>query len=167
MLIRCEQDHDHAGIRHVNIEAFADHPCSRHTEHLIVEELRKADALSVSLVAVLEDGAVAGHIAFSPMKIAGQECPWFFVGPLAVLPEKQRKGIGSALVRAGLDAIRELDAEACVLVGDPAFYTRLGFENTQLLTVHGVPQQYVLALRWSGPERRGAVESHPAFNVAP
>ncbi len=167
MHIRPEAEADIPGIRRVNVEAFANHPFSRQTEHLIVEELRRAGALSVSLVAVDEDGGVVGHIAFSPMKIDGRECSLMMVGPLAVLPHLQRQGTGSALVRAGLEAIRAMGAEGCALVGDPAFYTRLGFVNTEALRMEGVPQQYILAMFWSGQEMCGSIGHHPAFNVQP
>ena len=166
MSIRPETPGDHAAIREINIAAFAVHPFSQQTEHLIVEGLRADGALTVSLVAEADDGdSVTGHIAFSPAPIGGQDLGWFLLGPVAVLPHRQRQGIGSALVLAGLEALRGLNAKGCVLVGDPAFYTRLGFRQAELLTYPGVPPEFVLSLPLAGAEPKGDIGHHPAFDV--
>ena len=164
MTIRPETPADFAAIAAVHIAAFAHHPYSRQTEHMIVDALRAAGALSVSLVAEL-DGQVAGHIAFSPVRIGGRACRWYGAGPLGVLPALQRRGIGKALVRAGLEAIGGLGAEGCVLVGDPAYYTRLGFTHSPGLSMEHVPAENLLCLRLTGEMPNGAVEHHPAFWV--
>jgi Predicted acetyltransferase len=164
MLIRPETPADHAAIREINLAAFADHPYSRQTEHLIVEALREAGALAVSLVAE-EHGRVAGHIAFSRADIDGADRGWYLLGPVAVLPGMQRRGLGSALVRTGLDELRRLGAQGCVLVGDPAYYTRLGFRQAEGLSYPGVPQEFVLCLPLAGPEPEGDVGHHPAFEA--
>ena len=168
MLIRPETPADHAAVREINIAAFAVHPFSRQTEHLIVEALRAAGALTLSLVAE-EQGRVAGHIAFSKAPIGGQDLGWFLLGPVAVLPDLQRRGIGSALVRVGLEALRALDAQGCVLVGDPAYYTRFGFRQAARLVYPGVPPEVVLCLPLAGPEPPvepvGEVAHHPAFET--
>ncbi len=164
--MRTETPADHAAIREINIAAFAVHPFSRQTEHLIVEGLRADDALTISLVAESE-GRVTGHIAFSPAPIGGQDLGWFLLGPVAVRPDSQRRGIGSALVRAGLAELRNRNASGCVLVGDPAFYTRLGFQQAEGLTYPGVPPEVVLCLPLAGAEPKGEVAHHPAFDVEP
>ncbi len=164
MNIRPETPVDIEAIRRVNVEAFQNHPVSRQTEHLIVEELRRAGALEISLVAE-EGGEVVGHIAFSRATVGGNDVGWRLLGPVAVLPELQRRGIGSALVRAGLDELRALGAAGCVLVGDPAYYTRLGFRQCRGLSWPGVPEQYVLCLPLSGEEPEGELGCHPAFYV--
>ncbi|OIO02295.1 MAG: GNAT family N-acetyltransferase [Desulfovibrionaceae bacterium CG1_02_65_16] len=171
MLIRPEIPADIAAIREINLAAFADHPYSRQTEHLIVEALRAAGALVVSLVAQ-EDGAsrsvvgrVVGHIAFSRAAIDDSDKGWFLLGPVAVLPGLQRRGIGSALVRAGLDELRGLGAQGCVLVGDAAFYARFGFRQARGLTYPGVPQEFVLCLPLAGDEPEGEVGHHAAFEA--
>ena len=120
MIIRPESANDYHSIRCILIAAFADHPFSHQTEHLIVEALRASNALTVALVAEV-DGKVVGHIAFSPVWIDGMDCKWFALGPVAVLPDFQRQGIGKSLVEEGLQAIRSLGAQGCVLVGDPAY----------------------------------------------
>lgn len=101
MTIRPETPQDRDAIEKVHLAAFANHPYSRQTEHLIVNALRAARALTVSFVAEV-DGEVAGHIAFSPARIDGHDCGWYVLGPVGVLPERQRQGIGKALIREGL-----------------------------------------------------------------
>jgi len=162
MNIRPEKESDIPAIRHVHAEAFRVHPFSRQTEHFIVEHLRKAGALSISLVAETEDG-VAGHIAFSRALIGGNDAGWFLLGPVGVLPALQRKGIGSALVREGLAALRNLDAAGCILVGDPHFYERFGFASLPQITMPEVPQEYVLSLPFGKEIPSGILGHHEAF----
>ncbi len=164
MLIRPETPQDYDAIRNVNIAAFAVHPYSKQTEHLIVEELRAAGALAVSLVAEI-DGAVVGHIAFSLAKINGQECQWYMVGPVAVLPNYQKQGIGKTMVNAGIQEMQALQAKGCVLVGDPGFYSRFGFVHSDALTMEGIPPEYLLCLPLSKGIPQGEVEHHPAFRA--
>jgi putative acetyltransferase len=168
MIIRREIPSDYKTIRDINIAAFLHHPFSHQTEHLIVEELRKAGALSVSLVA--ETGAgktgsseVVGHIAFSHALIDGRDNGCFMAGPLAVLPEFQKQGIGSALVKAGLKAIKKLGAKVCVLVGDPAYYTRFGFVHNDTFIIEAVPPEVVLVSIFDKTAKGGHVTHHPAF----
>lgn len=164
MIIRTESSNDYQSIRNINIAAFADHPYSHQTEHLIVEALRASGALTVSLVAE-KDGEVVGHIAFSPAKINGMECKWFVLGPVAVLPTFQRQGIGQKLIKEGLAAIRRLGAEGCVLVGDPNYYHRFGFRNIPELVFEGVPPEYFMCLPMTERIPAGHVSHHPAFSV--
>jgi putative acetyltransferase len=162
LIVRSETDRDVGGIRDVNIAAFLGHPFSHQTEHLIVEELRAAGALEVSLVAESE-GEVVGHIAFSAAVIGGASTGWFLLGPVAVRPDHQGEGIGRALVEAGLDELRSRGAAGCVLVGDPAFYGRFGFTQCPEVTWPGVPEDNVLCLLMSGEIPAGDVVHHPAF----
>lgn len=164
MIVRPETNRDFDGIREVNIVAFQDHPYSQQTEHLIVEALRAADALELSLVAEL-DGEVAGHIAFSAADIGGSSTGWFLLGPVAVRPARQGEGIGRALVETGLEALRSRGACGCVLVGDPAFYGRFGFRQYPGVAWPGVPDENVLCLLMSGDMLSGEVVHHPAFLV--
>lgn len=164
MIIREESALDLDAIRAVNVAAFEGHPFSHQTEHLIVEELRTAGALTVSLVAEI-DGRVVGHVAFSAASIGDTSDGWFLLGPLAVLPQYQDRGIGSALVDAGLDTLRSAGARGCVLVGDPAFYGRFGFRQRPGVTFHDVAGEYVLCLPLSGDTPTGEVSPHPAFSA--
>jgi putative acetyltransferase len=85
MTIRPETSDDLGAIEQIHIAAFANHPYSKQTEHLIVNALRADHALTVSLVAEV-DGEVVGHIAFSQAKIDGRDCAWSILGPVGVLP---------------------------------------------------------------------------------
>lgn len=166
MIIRPENPQDVTAIRRINIEAFKHHPFSQQTEHLIVEALRAAQALDISLVAEL-GGSVVGHIAFSQAQIGDTASGWYLLGPVAVLPEFQHQGIGRALVEAGLGALRSKGANGCVLVGDPAFYTRFGFTQVPGVTCAGIPNENVLCLSIAGPMPIGEVSHHSAFSIQP
>jgi predicted N-acetyltransferase YhbS len=104
IVIRPETPSDVDAVSEINVAAFLDHPYSHQTEHLIVDALRASDALDVSLVA-LRDGRPVGHIAFSKA-VVGLSDGWFLLGPVAVLPDLQGHGVGSALVTAGLEELR-------------------------------------------------------------
>lgn len=163
-LIRAERPEDAGPIAGVTEAAFRDHPFSRQTEPAIVAALRAAGALSLSLVAEI-DGAVVGHVAFSPVVMPDGSDGWFGVGPVSVLPERQRQGIGSMLMRAGLWRMRERGARGCVLVGPPEYYGRFGFRNDPGLVHDGVPREVFLALPFGAGAPRGQVTFHPAFAV--
>ena len=165
-LVRPETASDIDAVRNVNVEAFREHPISRQTEHLIVEALRAAGALALSLVADVE-GRILGHIAFSKAGVGDSHNGWYLLGPVAVLPEAQAQGIGSALVETGLAELRARGAAGCVLVGDPDFYGRFGFTTFPGLVHEGVPDQYVLALAFADDEPSGHIRAHEAFAVEP
>ena len=146
--VRDETAADLAAIAAVQQAAFRDHPFSRHDEAQIVARLRERGALTLSLVAATPDsGEILGHIAFSPVRIAGQDGGWFGLGPVAVQPAAQRRGLGSALIEAGLARLRERGAAGCVLLGDPAYYRRFGFAQQAGLQLPGVPASHFMALR--------------------
>lgn len=151
-------------ISRVTEAAFRGHPYSRGTEPFIITGLRRDGALSVSLVAE-RDGEVVGHIAFSPVEISDGAQNWQALGPVSVKPELQGRGIGSALVRAGLEEILKRGAAGCVLVGEPAFYRRFGFRSVDALTMEGIPQEFVLALPLSERGAAGTIIHHPAFHA--
>jgi len=168
LVIRREEAGDVAAIRALTADAFRGAAHSDDTEHRVIDALRASGELPVSLVAEL-DGEVAGHVAFSPVSIPDGTAWWYGLGPLAVLPLRQSAGIGSALVRRGLDELRSLGAAGCVVLGDPAFYTRFGFAHDAALTFDGAPAEYFLALnfeRVDGARPRGPVSYSRAFFVA-
>lgn len=142
--VRLEQPSDLADIDSVVRAAFTFHPHSNQTEHAIVKRLRASDRLVVSLVAETPDGAIVGHAAFSPVAIDGRDLGWMGLGPLAVLPSSQGMGVGSALVRAGLAALGEMNAAGCVVLGEPGYYRRFGFEADSRLRYPGAPPEYFL-----------------------
>ena len=162
MIIRKETDADIAAITEVTLAAFKNHPISNQTEHFIINALRDADALTLSLVAEI-DGSVVGHIAFSPVIISDGTKDWYGLGPISVLPEYQKQGIGKSLVNEGLSSLKELSGQGCVLVGDPKYYQRFGFKNFPELVHEGVPQEVFLALSFTKRVPQGIVLFHEGF----
>nr|WP_238974621.1 N-acetyltransferase [Pelodictyon luteolum] len=96
-------------VAEVTLEAFKSLEISNHTEQFIIAELRRSKALTLSLVAEA-DGRVIGHIAFSPLGISEGTPSWYGLGPVSVLPEYQRQGIGKALITEGLE---KAEGHAC------------------------------------------------------
>ena len=119
MIVRPEQDGDIDAIRALTETAFKTAPHADGTEHLIIDRLRAAGALTLSLVAEV-DGVVAGHVAFSPVTVSDGSAGWYGLGPISVDPSRQGEGIGGKLIREGLDRLKALGATGCVLLGDPA-----------------------------------------------
>lgn len=165
-MIRTEQPGDIAEIKSVVTAAFKPVDNSDDTDPDIVDMLRDTGALTLSLVAV-EHGKILGHIAFSAVTIGGQDCTWFGLGPLAVLPEHQSKGIGSALVNAGLSQMKEQGAQGCVVLGNPAYYKRFGFRAISSLRFADAPAEYFLALPFADHIPNGDVVYHKAFYIEP
>lgn len=164
MIIRNEKNSDAQAISEITIAAFTNHPYSQNTEQFIITALRKAHALALSLVAEIE-GRVVGHITFSPVSISDQSSDWYGLGPISVLPDYQKQGIGTALIQEGLSALRDRGAKGCMLVGDPNFYKRFGFRNLSELILEGVPQEYFLALPFGENQSSGIVVFHEAFSA--
>lgn len=160
--VRAETPSDIPAITAVTIGAFKTLAISNQTEHYIVEALRAAKALAVSLVAEVE-GRVVGHIAFSPVTMSDGTRGWYGLGPVSVLPELQCQGIGGALIKEGLARLKALGAQGCCLVGHPGYYGRFGFENMEGLGLEGVPPEAFFALAFSGPMPQGNVTFHDAF----
>lgn len=136
--IRPERSGDIEAIRLVNRQAF-----ETSAEAALVDKLRAKRILIVSLVAC-DGGEVVGHIAFSPVSlVSAPNLCGAGLGPMAVLPEKQKSGIGSALVQAGLDKCRELGCDYAVVVGHTEYYPRFGFLPAS---------QFGLRTKWDLPE---------------
>jgi predicted N-acetyltransferase YhbS len=134
--IRPESESDREAIAKVHRAAFG-----RDEEGAIVERLRASDAYlpEFSLVAELH-GEVAGHTILSLGRL--DDRPALALGPIGVLPERQRAGVGSALMRASLDRAREQGHQLVVLLGHPEYYPRFGFVPAETLGIMG---------GWSGP----------------
>lgn len=165
MQIRNERPGDVATIHDIIAAAFALVPHSTGTEPRIVEALRRADALTISLVADRR-GEVLGHIAFSPVEIDGLSGGWYGLGPVAVAPAFIGLGIGKALIEDGLDRLRGVGASGCVVLGDPCYYGRFGFVRDRELTYAGGPAEAFQRLVLRGNAPRGEVRFHPAFDTA-
>jgi putative acetyltransferase len=162
MIIRNETISDIEAISKVTIAAFKNLAISNHTEQFIINALREANALTISLVAEI-DGKIVGHIAFSPVTISDGAIGWYGLGPVSVLPEYQKKGIGKSLISEGLSSLKKLGGQGCFLVGHPDYYKRLGFQNIPALVHEGVPQEVFFALPFTGKVPKGIVVFHQGF----
>jgi putative acetyltransferase len=165
MMVRDETAGDIPAIGALITAAFRGAPHASGTEAAIVDALRAAGALSLSLVACDEAGDVQGHVACSPVLIDGRDTGWLGLGPLAVHPDHQRQGIGRDLLRAGLAHFGTAGAAGIVVLGDPAYYGRFGFAAHSGLRLPDVPAEYFLALGLKQSVPTGTVAYHPAFNV--
>ena len=165
MLIRAEEQGDWAAVHAVNAAAF-----ETSGEARLVARLREEAQPVVSLVAD-ENDEVVGHVMFSPVLLSGHaRLKVMGLGPMAVLPKLQRKGIGSALVRAGLDQCKQLGFGAVVLVGHSEFYSRFGFRpasHFHLTCEFDVPEEAFMAVELE-PEFLADVHDiikyHPGFS---
>jgi len=163
--IRSEETKDFPMIWQINKAAF-----DRDAEADLVNNLRNAGAVTLSLVAD-SFGQLVGHIMFSPMVIATDrgEIPAVGLGPMAVLPGFQNRGVGSQLVRTGLERLKEMGHQIVIVLGHPWFYPRFGFQPSQPLGIrweNNVPDEVfmVMPLRDGALEGiRGVARYHPAF----
>ena len=166
--IRPEHPNDIAEIKALIWAAFKPVTYSDDTEADIVDMLRDDAALSLSLVAE-KDGEILGHIAFSPVTIAGKPSAWLGLGPLAVLPKHQNTGIGSALVKAGLAQIKQQTQShaimGCVVLGNPDYYGRFGFQQHPDLRFADAPVKSFLALPFTDHTPSGETIYHKAFYI--
>ena len=163
MIIAEERPGNEAAIAAIVREAFAVAPHSSGTEWAIVDALRAANALSISLVAIVDE-LIIGHVAVSPVRL-GDAQGWYGLGPLAVRPDHQRRGFGAALVNEALDRLRAAGAAGCVVLGEPDYYARFGFKHDPEIIFGDVPPPYFQALRFKGPRAWGQVHYHAAFNA--
>ena len=164
MIIRKETQEDIRAITEMTKLAFENHPYSNSTEQFIINALRAANALTISLVAEI-DGKLVGHIAFSPVTFSDGSKNWYGLGPISVMPDYQKQGIGKSLVNEGIGLLKDMGAEGCVLVGDPKYYERFGFRSPDTLKHEGVPQENFLALPFYNRIPQGTVQFHPAFSA--
>lgn len=167
--IRRERPDDIQAIFDLEAAAF-----DTDAEARLVDLLRADDALLLSQVAGFH-GEIVAHGAYSLVTITDGGCVRRFpaLGPIAVSPPAQRQGIGSALIRAGMRALRDMGYELLFLVGSPRYYPRFGFQPAQPLGFTsdyvepgGAHEHFMLAqLQESMPEGvRGHVRFHPAFD---
>src|SRR5687768_5285082 len=136
LTIREESPDDISAIRRVNELAFG-----QAAEADLVDRLRHACPDTLSLVA--EDGGILGHIFFSPVQAggAGDAVIGMGLAPMAVLPDRQRRGVGSELVRRGVEILRQRGCPFVVVVGHPQYYPRFGFEPAS---------KHRIASQWDG-----------------
>lgn len=141
--IRAERGNDIETLTRLTKTAFHGKSYSDGTEAECLLRLRADGDLLLSLVAE-RAGDILGHAAFSPAFVTGEQpIGWIGLGPISVWPDHQRHGIGSALVRAGLNQIKTAGHLGAVLVGDPNYYSRFGFQSDGHLHYRDVPDRYV------------------------
>jgi len=162
MIIRSEIAADIPSIRQLTDAAFRDVVFSSQTEGAIVDALRLAGVLALSLVAE-QNGVIVGHVAFSPVLIDGDDIGWFGLGPVSVSPPMQRRGAGSALINEGLQLLRDRGASGAVVLGDPDYYRRFGFTSDHQLSFADVPSAYFQSIVLAGTPAKGVVTYHEAF----
>jgi putative acetyltransferase len=164
VLIRHETPGDIELVRAVNEAAFG-----RPSEADLVDALRERARPHVSLVAE-RNGAIVGHIMFSPATLArSHDLHVMALGPMAVMPAHQRIGIGSLLVRKGLETCTGLGAAAVIVLGHPAYYPRFGFAPSVRFGIrseYDVPDEVFMAMELvpgALAETGGIVHYHEAF----
>ncbi len=163
--IRAERREDRAAVRRVNELAFGGR-----TEAALVDALRGVAEPQLSLVAEV-DGDVVGHIFFSPVSIEseGSKVTAVALGPMAVLPDYQNQGIGSRLVREGLEECRRIGEAVVFVVGHPEYYPRFGFSPAGakgLRCEYRVPDEAFMVVELSPGAlqgREGLVRYRPEF----
>ncbi len=144
MNIRMESKGDKAGVYAVNVSTF-----KTSSEADLVDILRKVPQPDISLVAE-EDGNIVGHIMFSPLSLTGHpDLNIMALAPMAVMPEHQKKGIGSAMVREGLEQCRQRGVAAVIVLGHPEYYPRFGFVPASRFgidSIYQVPEGVFMAM---------------------
>ena len=163
--VRNETPEDIPAIHALTRDAFREAAHTSHTEQFIVDELRRAGALHLSLIAE-DEGVIVGHVAISPITITDGTPDWYGLGPISVLPARQQQGIGSRLMREVLQRLKDQGAAGCVLVGYPAYYSRFGFRQAEGVAVPPIPAEFFLSMHFSGPAPRGIAAFHPAFEAS-
>ena len=166
-IIRPEKEADFDAVRKVNTLAFG-----QAAEATLVDALRKSAELFISLVAV-DDNQVVGHILFTPVSLESDDSTSTALGlglaPMAVLPEYQRQGVGSGLVRAGLRECQRIGVNVVVVLGHPEYYPRFGFvpaSQKGLTSEYPVPDEVFMAIELEPGAlkgRRGLVKYRPEF----
>jgi len=121
--------------------------------------------LTLSLVAVDGD-TIVGHVAISPVTISSGAAGWYGLGPISVLPNRQRQGIGSMLMTTALAELRRLGAFGCVVLGDPEYYGRFGFKAHPGLDLPSVPREHFLAVSFGIEIPAGTVRYDEAFDAS-
>lgn len=150
MIIREEAASDIEQITAITAAAFAPKPYSNGSEPAVIAAVRASGDLTLSLVAE-EDGVILGQITFTPV---------------AVRPDRQSEGIGAALIKDGLARLKQLDAAGCVLVGNPDYYGRFGFQNHCGLSYSGLDARIVQKRVLAGPDKTGKLTYCDSFEAA-
>ncbi len=163
-LIRPEEPQDGEAIYDLTRRAFAPMPFAAGDEQDLVNVLRNAGALSLSLVAE-QNGEIIGHIALSPATHESGDGDWFVLGPISVDPALQKKGVGATLIAQAKAWMTAKKARGCILVGDPNYYRRHGFLPAPAHSPENEPSEYFMVLVLHGSIPAGRFSFHRAFHA--
>ena len=165
MLLRPEEPKDHSAVHAVNQSAF-----ETSAEANLVDVLRREAHPIISLVAE-QNGAIIGHIMFSPVSLTGHtDLKIMGLGPVAVAPEHQRMGIGTALLKTGLEKCNEIGYGAVIVLGHQSYYPRFGFVpsvNYGISSEYDVPPEVFMVMELQPGylnDASGIIQYHPAFS---
>lgn len=162
LALRPERAGEEAAIHALTARAFAGHPHSDGAEPHVIDRLRAAGDLVLSLVA-LEDDAIVGQVTYSRAILADGSQGWMALGPIAVEPARHGQGIGRALIERGEAEMRALGAKGIVLLGDPAIYRRFGFRQHTPMQLPGELGEFLQVLSFGDPIPAAQVSFAPAF----
>lgn len=160
-LIRQEKETDYKEVEKLVEEAFKDITYSDHKEHLLVKRLRKSDAFIDQLSLLAEgDGNILGHIMFTRIVIKNEknEHQSLALAPVSVLPAYQGQGLGSSLIKEGLELAKNLGFKSVVVLGDNKYYSRFGFKPASKWGIRApfeVVDEYFMALELGYGELEG------------
>ncbi len=160
--VRPETPADRDAIYAVTADAFRGRPYAGGDEQDVINRLRDRGALSLSLVAA-SGNDVVGQITISPATAEDGSGPWYALGPVSVAPERQGEGIGSRLIRAGLEDMTGRGALGCILTGNPDYYRRFDFEVMADHAPLREPGEFFMLKCLHGEAPAGRFEFHPAF----
>ena len=130
-----------------------------------------ASTLSYS-ASIVQQLCYVGVVVFGVYRISegamtvGGDAGWYGLGPVSVWPESQSRGIGQSLIRHGLETLRQIGAKGCVLIGDPAYYSRFGFVADPTVSYGDIPPEYVQRLAFGQHMARGEIVYHAGFGAS-
>ena len=163
IMIRKEENTDHQWVREVVRAAFP-----TEEESKLVDVLRENNKAIISLVAVIND-KVLGHILFSPVSTTPpSEAKGIGLAPVSVKPKFQGQGIGSQLIREGLRLCKELQYDYVVVLGDPNYYQRFGFQKASdfgIQNEYGVDDEFMMIQFSTSSRLQGLVRYAPEFSM--
>ncbi|WP_338241824.1 GNAT family N-acetyltransferase [Aurantiacibacter hainanensis] len=160
--IREERAGDEAAIHALTERAFDGQPYADGDEADVIDRLRAAGDLKLSLVAV-EDGHIIGQATYSTARLSNGDDGWMVIGPIAVQPSRQGEGIGRALIEAGEAALKARGVRGITVLGDPALYSRFGFRQHTPLRQEGELGEYLQVKSFGATIPDATIGYAPAF----
>lgn len=162
LTIRPERREDHQAIHDVTQRAFAQVPYADGDEQLLPDRFRRHGALACCLVAE-QNGEVVGQVTLTHARAADGSPGWFTLGPIAVDPPCQSQGIGGQLINAAIIWMRGQQGSGCILLGNPAYYSRFGWQPCPGLAPEGIPADYFQVLPFGMVEPMAVFAFDPLF----